>query len=533
MTAHDLRQKLSDLIAFQCVLVSLRGVGAEASEEMLWQTLLPALVEQYGFHLACYTPCQDGGIHRAVRAPGGDAWTTAPRNEKPAVVDVPVWIEGKVEGHLLLSGGDPASPERVEQLRILAAEAATMLAEWRFRAASGKALKHARLQAEAANRAKSLLLANMSHEIRTPLTGVLGFSDLLAATPLTAQQREYVETIQSSGTALLTLLNDILDFSKVEAGKLKMERLPLNVRLTVEQAVGLLVAQAAEKRLRLFFQVDPTTPRFVLGDIVRVRQVLINLLSNAVKFTAAGEVSISVSAAPYEGGRVCLSFLVRDTGPGISREDQGRIFDSFSQADASISRKHGGTGLGLAISRMLAEEMGGGLRLESEPGRGASFTFSMVTEVAAETTSVNPAPAHSGLAPLPDLRIAVADDNPVNRKLAQAMLKRLGYEVATASDGVELLEKMRREAYDVIFMDMHMPEVDGLEATRRIRGEWPAERQPRIIAMTAAAFPEDRARCLEAGMDDFVAKPVMSGQLIEVLQRACPEADRKILSISP
>jgi signal transduction histidine kinase/ActR/RegA family two-component response regulator len=517
MSGYDLRQSLSDLIAFQCALVSLRGVGPEASEEMHWQTFLAALVEQYGFERAFYARREDGGIRHAATGPG-----ELPDGCAGADVELPVSVEGQIEGRLVLSGGGPTSVDRLQQLRILTSEAATMLEERRFRARSEKALKLAKLQAEAANRAKSLLLANMSHEIRTPMTGVLGFADLLSSTPLSPRQHEYVEMIRSSGKALLTLINDILDFSKVEAGKLTIEKAPLDVRLVVEQSIGLLAVQAAEKHLRLDFHVDPSTPTFVLSDSVRVRQVLVNLLGNAVKFTAAGEVSLTVSAAARDNGRVSLSFVVRDTGPGIPVEDQERIFESFSQVDASITRKYGGTGLGLAISKLLAEEMGGNLRLESRPGSGAAFFFTVPADVA--TDQASDAPAEDGrLSDLPSLRIAVAEDNPVNRMLARAMLERLGYQADIVEDGAELLDRMRSESYDIILMDMQMPRVDGLEATRRIRRDWPADRQPRIVAMTAAAFPEDRARCLAAGMDDYVSKPVGSEELARVLRRARAE----------
>jgi signal transduction histidine kinase/ActR/RegA family two-component response regulator len=518
MTGFDLRQSLSDLIAFQCALVSLRGVGAEASEEMLWQTFLASLVEQYGFEQALYARREDGGVRHAALGPA-----EPPDDSAGAAAELPIWVEGQLEGQLVVSGGGPSSADRLQQLRILAAEAATMLEERRFRARSEKALKQARFQAEAANRAKSLLLANMSHEIRTPMTGVLGFADLLSSTPLAPRQREYVEMIRSSGKALLTLINDILDFSKVEAGKLTIEKAPFDVRHIVEQSVGLLAVQAAEKHLRLYFHVDPSTPAFVLGDSVRVRQVLVNLVGNAVKFTAAGEVSLAVSAVPHDNGRVRLSFVVRDTGPGIPLEDQDRIFESFSQVDASTTRKYGGTGLGLAISKLLAAEMGGVLRLESRPGCGAAFFFTIPADVAENQAATLPSEERR-LGDLPRLRIAVAEDNPVNRMLARAMLERLGYQADMAEDGSELLDRMRSESYDVILMDMHMPGMDGLEATRRIRRDWPADRQPRIVAMTAAAFPEDRARCLAAGMDDYVAKPVGSEELARVLRRTGADA---------
>jgi CheY-like chemotaxis protein len=245
-------------------------------------------------------------------------------------------------------------------------------------------------------------------------------------------------------------------------------------------------------------------------------------LGNAIKFTEEGEVALTVTANLTPDGRQRISFVVRDTGPGIPLEHQQRIFDSFSQLDASISRKYGGTGLGLAISKSLAERMGGQLLLESQPGQGATFRFSILGETATQPAAVPiPAAVAAGTA-LPVLRVMVADDNAVNRKVALSYLKRLGYQADSSTNGVELLDRLRHGAYDLVFMDVQMPEMDGLEATRRIRGELPATNQPRIVAMTAAAFPEDRVRCLDAGMDDYVSKPVSMEELVAVLRRSRP-----------
>ncbi|MGP8246850.1 MAG: ATP-binding protein [Bryobacteraceae bacterium] len=542
MLAFDLEQRLSDLIAFQCVLVALRGTDEEASEEMLWQTLLGAFVDQYGFRRVWYGRLAGDAIRPSVSAPvAGSGLLDLPLElslDSPLVVeaglDLPVRVETEIEGRLVVEVEGEVSSDRAEQVCVLLGEATATLRQRRTRRRNEEAVQQARLRAEAADRAKSVMLANMSHEIRTPMTGIIGFADLLSATPLSSDQQDYVENIRSSAYALLALINDILDLSKIEAGRLELESAPVDLRRLVENAVGLLAVPAAEKHLRLAFTIDPSTPAAILTDASRLRQVLVNLLGNAVKFTNQGEVSLSLAAGKEKDGSHRIDFAVRDTGPGIPPEHRQRIFESFRQVDASISRKFGGTGLGLAISRSIVRQMGGSIEVESQEGCGSTFRFSIPAWAVArsEVASVRkPALGRARAAAVTPLRMLVAEDNPINRKLAQAVLRELGYQPDFAANGVEAFDRVALHDYDVVLMDVQMPEMDGLETTRRIRAECPPERQPRIIAMTAAAFPEDRTRCLDAGMDDYVSKPMNMEELIAALGRV-PAPKRQLTAPS-
>jgi signal transduction histidine kinase/ligand-binding sensor domain-containing protein/CheY-like chemotaxis protein len=385
---------------------------------------------------------------------------------------------------------------------------------------SEKEARTAKEEADRANRYKSQFLANMSHEIRTPMNAVIGMTSILAGSPLTPQQREHLGTIRSSGESLLALLNDILDFSKIEAGKLAMEASPFALRQCVEEAVDLLADQAARKGLELGCRIDPRVPALIESDATRLRQILVNLLDNAVKFTSSGSVLVLVEICssppedePVEDEPVELRFAVRDTGIGIAADSLDRLFRPFSQADSSTSRLYGGTGLGLAICHRLAQGLGGRIWVESEPEKGSTFWFTIRCRAGA--ASLPPVPRESegagkidgsGLSPL---RILVAEDNVINQKVALLMLERLGYAADVAADGEETLAALRRQRYDVILMDVQMPGMDGLEATRHIRDEWAVEERPRVIAVTASALPEDREACLSAGMDGFLSKPVL------------------------
>jgi PAS domain S-box-containing protein len=382
-----------------------------------------------------------------------------------------------------------------------------------------KEMLRAMHEAETTNRAKSEFLAMMSHEIRTPLNGVLGMASLLLETNLDKTQKEYTEIIQTSGNALLSIISDILDFSKIEAGKTELLQEPFDVLSCIKETFDVLSSQAREKDLDLIYMMDQNVPSEVIGDYGLLRQILLNLVGNGLKFTTTGSITVETRLLFEDLEKVTLEFRVKDTGIGIPPDKIKHLFEPFRQLDHFMTRKYGGTGLGLAISKKLVELMGGQIYLDDTREQGATFVFTMTGKKISTMVTAHPDKLEARDTTKHTLRILIAEDDEISQLVLKKMLMRFGHDVDIVSNGWEALEAISLEDYDMLFMDLQMPEMDGFEATRRLRETSALRVVPTIIAVTANAFVEDRETCLAAGMDDYISKPIKLERVQEVIAK--------------
>jgi len=388
-------------------------------------------------------------------------------------------------------------------------------------------MNRSRHNATEANRAKSEFLASMSHEIRTPMNGILATLDLLEDESDRNRRDDFFRILRSSASSLLQVINDILDFSKIEAGKMHVESIPFDLQELLQDVSGLIFASASQKGLQTSLQLEPNLPRYVRGDPVRLRQVLLNLLGNALKFTPQGSLCLRAWKETGAENGVFVRFAVRDTGVGIPRDKQHRLFSTFSQADSSVTRKFGGTGLGLAISKNLVEMMGGSIWMESEENKGSTFSFRLPFPIASAQEVPSKSPARGrflqeGSCPR-GLKVLVVDDNEVNRKVARALLEKLGWHVETVDSGKKCLDRVGQSTFQVILMDVMMPEMDGLEATRKLKKMPAPLSQIPVIGLSASVLERDRQSCFEAGMEGFAAKPIQLEELVGQILKVLPK----------
>jgi len=378
-------------------------------------------------------------------------------------------------------------------------------------------------RAEAASIAKSNFLATMSHEIRTPMNGVLGMAQVLITTALTEEQQLYVKTILDSGNSLLTVINDVLDFSKIEAGKMELEHNVFNLSVISNEVISLFNSKAHEKNIIINLDIDDNCPQDLIGDSLRIKQVLQNLLSNAIKFTDHGVIKISISGSMSGEGSASLMVSVKDSGIGIDKGSQDKLFSDFTQADSSTTRKFGGTGLGLAICKQLITLMGGEIGVNSQPDQGATFWFTINIDVSNESSNQSATNNTSELSKHPTLlqgNILLVEDNAVNQIVAKAILEKFGLTPDIANDGQQAIDKIKNKAYDLVLMDCQMPVLDGFDATEKIRQIEKDNNVPGplpIVALTANAHNKDKERCLAVGMNDYLSKPIVKADLYNIL----------------